>query len=163
MPLNQTAPSLGGSTWVDWGIGWRDNDRQAGMPIVAGAPLLIGGSFSEYVNTTSYVRMPQSPGFEIDGALAQYVSVYLEVDAIRGDTVGSTVNAVVDLWDATTGATVAGSETTVSVDVAHPNTKPGKSNTFTLNAGVRRYYFRLKSGSAGVDVAAYAKLVAKTS
>ena len=163
MPLNQTAPSVGGSTMADWGIAWRDNDRQAGMPVVAGAPLLIGGSFSEFVSGTSYVRLPQSPGFEIDGALAQYVSVYLEVDAIRGDDVGSTVNAVVDLWDATGSATVAGSEVTVSVDVAHPLTKPGKSSAFTLNAGVRRYYFRLKSGSVGVNVAAFAKLVAKTS
>lgn len=163
MPLNQTAPSVGGATMADWGIAWRDNDRQAGMPIVAGAPLLIGGSFAEFVSVNTYVRMPQSPGFEIDGALAQYVSVYLEVDALRGDDVGSTVSAVVDLWDATTGATVAGSETTVSIDVAHPNTKPGKSSAFTLNAGVRRYYFRLRSGTAGVNVAAFAKLVAKTS
>jgi len=130
--------------------------------VVAGAPLLVGGSFSEFVDGTTYVRLPQSPGFEIDGALATYSSVYLEADAIRADG-ASTVNAVFDLWDATSGATVSGSELTINVDVAHPSTKPGKTSAFSINSGVRRYYFRIKSGSAGVQVAGFCKLVGKNS
>jgi hypothetical protein len=163
MPLNQTAPSVGGATSTDWGIAWRDNDRQAGVPVVAGAPLLVGGSFAEFFRTTTLSRLPQCPAFEIDGALTQYVSVYLEADAMRADGVGSTVSAVFDLWDATVGAVVAGSELTVSIDVAFPNTKHGKTSAFTLNSGVRRYYFRMRSGTVGVDVSGFCKLVAKTS
>ncbi|WP_291988362.1 hypothetical protein [Luteitalea sp.] len=163
MPLDQTAPAVGGSTLADQGIAWRNNDRICGLPVVAGAPLLLGGSFSEYVTVSTFVRLPQSPGFEIDGALATYSSVYLEADAIRADDVSSTVNAVFDLWDATTGATVAGSELTISVDVAHPLTKPGKTSVFTINSGVRRYYFRLRSGTSGSGVAGFCKLVGKNS
>lgn len=162
MPIDQTAPAVGGSTLADQGIAWRNNDRIAGLVVVAGAPLLIGGSFTEFEDRNTFQRLSNSPAFEIDGALAQYSSIYLEVDAIRADG-ASTVNAVFDLWDVTGGATVAGSELTVSVDVAHPSTKPGKTSAFTINSGVRRYYFRIRSGTAGVQVAGFCKLVGKNS
>lgn len=156
-----TTPALNDATKLNDYIRLRDNDRSAAFPVSAGAPLLLGGSYAEFVDGTSYVRLPQSPGFEVDGALAAYNNVYLEADAIRADG-ASTVSAVFDLWDATTGASVAGSELTISVDVAHPSTKHGKTTAFTLNSGVRRYYFRIKSGSAGVQVAGFCKLVGKS-
>lgn len=162
MPLTQTAPAVGNATLADHGIAWRDNDRIAGLPVVAGAPLLIGGSFVDFISGTGFIRLPNSPAFEIDGALAQYSTIYLEVDAIRGDDVGSTVSATFDLYNVTDAGTVAGSEITVSIDVAHPSTKHGKTSGFTLNSGVKRYHCRIKSPS-NVNVAGWCKLVGKNS
>lgn len=158
-----TTPSQDDATKLNDYTRLRDNDRIAAVPTIAGAALLLGGSHDDYEYGTAFARLPRGPAFEIDGALQGYVSIYLEVDAVREPAASSTVSAVFDLYNATDGAVVAGSEVTVSVDVAHPTSKHGKSTTFTLNTGVKRYYFRLKSGTINVGVGGFCKLVAKGS
>lgn len=160
-----TTPALNDATKLNDFIRLRDNDRIGAMPAMAGATLLQGGAFDEFIYSTAFVRLPFCPAFEIDSALAGYVSVYLEVEAVREPGVGVTVNAVFDVWNLTTGAVVAGSEVTVPVDVAHPSiggsTKHAKSTAFTLAAGVNRYYIRIKTGTTDQSVGGFARIVAK--
>jgi hypothetical protein len=163
MPLTQTVPSVGNATKADEAIAFRDNDRICGAGVVAGHPLLIGGSHDDFEYGTTYARLPDCPAFEIDGALAQYVTVYLEAEAIREPSASGTVSCVVDLYNLTDAAQVSGSELTISVDVANPSTKHGKTSSFTLNSGVKRYHFRIKTGTSLVGVAAWVKLVGKSS
>lgn len=156
-----TTPALNDATKLNDYTRLRDNDRIGAMPAMAGATLLQGGSHDALIYATTFQRLPDCPAFEIDAALASYVSIYLEVEAVREPAYGSTVNAVFDLWDATTGAVVSGSEVTVAVNVNHPSSVHQKSTAFSLPAGVKRYYVRLKSGTTDIGVAGFARVVAK--
>lgn len=128
---------------------------------MGGVVLRQGGNLKTFVTDTTEV--PCEPcggtaGFEVDGTYLGYVTVLLEVVAIRHPDAGS-VTCTVDLYDLTAAATVASSAVAISLSTANPTHQ--KSVALTLNASVRRYYARIKTSDSTKPVAAEWRLVAK--
>lgn len=129
---------------------------------MGGVVLRQGGSLEAFIIDTTEVPVPFSggnAGFEVDGTYLGYVTVTLEVVAIRHPDTATSVTCTVDLYDATTGAQIASSPVAITLSTA--NATHQKSTALTLPTSVKRMYARMKTSDALKPVACEWRLVAK--
>lgn len=129
---------------------------------MGGVVLRQGGSLEAFIVDTTEAPVPFSggtAGFEIDGTYLGYVTVVLEVVAIRHPDVSTTVTCTVDLYDVTTPGVIASSAVAISLSTALATHQ--KSVALTLPASVKRYYARIKTSDGTKPVACEWRVVAK--
>ena len=164
MPLDlTTGAAVGTATKADDDLRRRGNERALiGSPL--GLCLIQWGSLDAFLADTTEVDLPYgagAAGFEIDGTLAGYVAIYLEVVAIRHPDAAGTVTCTVDLYNVTTPGQVASSPVAISLTTA--NATHQKSGSLTLPASVARFKVRGKTSDATRLVAAIVRVMAKGS
>lgn len=156
-----TTPAINDATKLGDYTRLRDGLR-AVASAMGGVVLRQGGSLEAFITDTVEAPVPFSggtAGFEIDGTYLGYVTVTLEVVALRHPDVSTTVTCTVDLYDATTPGVIASSAVAVSLSTANPTHQ--KSVALTLPASVKRYYARIKTSDGTKPVACEWRVVAK--
>jgi hypothetical protein len=158
-----TTPAVGAPTKVSDYVRLRDALRAAAAAL-AGVPLWQGGDLERFITDTTEVDLPAAfgaPGVEIDGTYLGYVSVYLEVVAIRHPDAAGTVTCTVDLFNVTDAGQVAGSPVAISLSTTAATYQKGTA--ITLPASAKRYRARIKTSDGSRAVAAVVRVVAKGS
>ena len=156
-----TTPAVNDATKLDDYTRLRDALR-ALASAMGGVVLAQGGSLTSFVSDTTEVDLPAGPGaagWPVDGTHLGYVSVTLEVVAIR--QLAFTVTCTVDLYNVTDGAQVASSPVAVSLTTGAATAQA--SAALTLPASVKRFKARIKTSDGTRPVAAVWRLVAKGS
>ena len=158
-----TTPSTDDATKLNDYTRLRDSSR-ALVGATAGVIVWQGGDLDAFIVDTTEVTVPKAygdVGAEIDGTFLGFsgVTVVLEVMAVRGPDVSSSVTCTVDLYNVTDSAAVASSA--VAITLSTGNVTHQKSTALTLPTAVKRFRVRIKTSDAAKPVAAIARVVVK--
>jgi len=158
-----TTPSVDDATKLADYTRLRDAAR-ALAGAMGGVVLAQGGSLDEFLSDTTEVDLPNGPGaagWPVDGTHLGYVTVELQVVAIRHPDAAGTVTCTVDLYNVTDAGAVASSAVAVSLTTTAATA--GASSALTLPTSVKRFKARIKTSDGTRLVAAVWRLVAKGS